>query len=127
MIEISPSVATGKRRFVTKSKIELDWNGQMKTERIIEYFEQDGETLSRDVATGIEKALYNEKYQSGTTEGSFIDPQTQAFVTEGGIPEIDFYRSLPLSSLPSGVTTVGALLDYMKSVSIQIADLNGKF
>jgi hypothetical protein len=71
--------------------------------------------------------LYNEKYQAGTTEGSLINPQTQEFVTEGGIQEIDFYRSLPLSSLPGNITTVGDLLDYLKSVSIQIADINGKF
>lgn len=129
-IQISNCPDTGKIRKVVQSMIVKEYDGNIRTRRIIDYFENDGITRSEDLATGITKQLYKQKEQQGTTQNSFIDPITNTFVEsdhQNAIPEIEHYRGIQLSSLPGNVTTIGELLDYLDTVSTQISDLNGKF
>lgn len=129
-IPISNCPHTGKIRKVVQSLLIKEYDGNLRTHRIIDYFEADGETRSEQVAVGISRELYKQREQKGTTEGSFIDPTTQMFVeaeAPNAIPEIEFFRGIPLSSLPPTVINIGDLLDYLDQVSIQIADSNNKF
>lgn len=127
--QISNCPHTGKIRKVLQSLIIKDYDGNLRTHRVIDYFESDGVSRAEDTALGISKELYKPKEQQGTTKNSFINPTTNQFVSEddeNGIPEIEHYRNIPLASLPIQVATIGQLLDYLDVVSTQIADFNNK-
>jgi hypothetical protein len=129
-ISISNCPATGKKRKVVSVELKQEADGNFTMLRAIEYFENDGETKAIENSVGLSRELFAQKELPGTTSGSFINPITKQFTSQSdpeGIPEADFYRSIPISSLPAGVTTLGDVIDYMIASSIQIADLNNKF
>jgi hypothetical protein len=136
MIQLSNCPHTGKKRFVTQTQLVKEIDGNIRVHRIINYFEEDN-TPTLLSATGLALELFKEKEQQGTTRYNWIDPQTQEYkepeydqegnVSNGVIPELQFFLSLPLSTLPGNITTVGDLITFLETYSIQVADFNGKF
>lgn len=129
-IAISNCPETGKLRKITNAMVVLEYDGNFRIHRLVNYFEPDGVTLSETTTLGISRDMYKQREQQGTTRDSWLDPQTNIFVdpgTEGAVLELDHLMNRPLNELPAEVTTVKELIEYMIAVSTTIADQNNKF
>lgn len=121
------TTSTGIKKTCQQRKLIIIDDAVIRSERLIEFVKEDGTPYVPQDLT--ERQQFLPKQINVSTEGRFVDLDGNEVApgTDGAIPEMDWYKTIPIAAVPPEITTIWGAIQWLSEQSMIKGNQDGKY